>query len=88
MKNLRSRFAIGRVKITGVKMTGNNSAIADYEELDPEGAVTNTGSAAVFDVDAVELDDEDFLSGNSRLSANGQFIVQKRTFDRTGLGRK
>ena len=87
-KSLRGRFAIGRVRITGVKMTGNKSALADYEELTPDGAVNTTGTAACFDVDLVELDDEDCLAGGSRLAANGQFIVQKRDFDRTGLGRK
>ena len=87
-KKLRIRFAIGRVKVTGVKMTGTNSAVADYEELDHEGKPVNSGAAACFDVDAVELDDEDCLTGESRLSANGQFIVQRRNFDRTGLGRK
>jgi len=88
MKTLRSRFAIDRVKITGLKMTGTKSAIADYDELDPEGSVLNSGTAACFDVTLVEIDDDDCLSGSARLSANGQFIVQSRTFDRTGLGRK
>jgi hypothetical protein len=89
MKNLRSRFAIGRVRITGVKMTGTKSGLADYEELASDGkTVVNSGTAACFDIDLVELDDEDCLTGGSRLSANGQFLVQKRDFDRTGLGRK
>ena len=87
-KKLRVRFGVGRVRITGLKMTGTNSAIADYDELDAEGAVANSGVAACFDVDAVEVDDDDCLSGDSRLSANGQFLVQRRTFDRSGLGRK
>ena len=87
MKKLKNRFSIGRVRITGVKMTGTNSAIVDYEELDPKGNVLNDGHAACFKVDDVELDEEDCLTGDSRLSANGEFIVLKRNFDRTGLGR-
>jgi len=87
MKTLRNRFAIGRVHVTGVTMTGTKSAVVDYEELTPEGGVATTGAAACFDVDSVELDDDDCLAGDSRLSANGEFIVQKRPFDRTGLGR-
>ena len=87
-KKLRIRFGVGQVKITGLKMTGTNSAIAEYDELDANGAVINSGAAACFDVDSVEIDDGDHLAGDSRLSANGQFLVQKRTFDRTGLGRK
>lgn len=88
VKKLRASFAIGRTRITNVKMTGTNSAVVEYDELKPDGNVANSGAAACFDVDAVELDDDDCLAGNSRLSANGQFIVEKRVFDRTGLGRK
>jgi len=87
-KKLRVRFGVGRVKITGLKMTGTNSAIAEYDALDADGVVAHAGVAACFDVDSVELDDEDCLTGDSRLSANGQFIVLKRTFDRSGLGPK
>lgn len=87
-KTLRSAFAIGRVRVTGVKMTGMKSANVDYEELTPDGEVLNTGTAACFDVDSVELDDDHCLDGNSRLSASGEFIVQSRSFDKTGLGRK
>ena len=87
-KNLRSRFAIGRTKITGLKMTGTNSALAEYDELGIDDVVVNSGVAACFDVDKVQLDDDDCLTGDSRLSANGQFIVEKRVFDRNGLGRK
>ena len=85
-KKLRKAFGVGQVKITGLKMTGGNSGVADYDALDSAGNVAYSGVAACFDVDAVELDDDNILSGDSRLSANGQFIVQKRTFDRTGLG--
>jgi hypothetical protein len=87
-QTLRSAFAIGRVRITGVKMTGTKSANVDYEELTPDGEVLNTGVAACFDVDLVELDDDRCLDGNSRLAASGEFIVQSKSFDRTGLGRK
>ena len=87
-RNLRSAFAIGQTKITGLKMTGTNSALVEYDELAPDGSVANSGVAACFDVDKVELDEENLLVGDSRISANGQFIVQKRTFDRSGLGRK
>ena len=87
-QTLRSAFAIGRVRITGVKMTGTKSANVDYEELTPDGEVLNTGVAACFDVDLVELDDDRCLDGSSRLSASGEFIVQSRSFDKTGLGRK
>lgn len=88
MKTLKNRFAIGRVRITGLKMTGTNAGVVDYEELSPEGEVQNSGTAACFDVESVELDDEDCLAGASRLSNSGEFIVVRKAFDKTGLGRK
>lgn len=87
MKTLRSRYAIGRVRVDGVRMTGTKSAVVDYTELTPDGDALSTGTAMCFDVDAVELDDDDCLAGESRLSASGEFIVQSRKLDRTGLGR-
>ena len=87
-KTLRSRYAIGRVRVDGVRMTGTKSAVVDYTELTPDGDDSNTGTAMCFDVDSVELDDDDCLAGESRLSSSGEFIVQSRKLDRTGLGRK
>lgn len=88
MKTLRNAFAVGRVRIDSVKMTGTKSAVVDYTELTPKGEDLTSGIAACFDVDSVEIDDENCLAGDSRLSASGEFIIQSRKFDRTGLGRK
>jgi|APIni6443716594_1056825.scaffolds.fasta_scaffold3248496_1 hypothetical protein len=85
---LRERFASHKVKITSFLPTGSNSGTAEYDELDAEGNALNSGVAAVFDTNSVELDDDDCLTGNSRLSASGEFIVVRKDFDRTGLGRK
>ena len=58
-KTLRTRYAIGRVRVDGVRMTGTKSAVVDYTELTPDGDALSTGTAMCFDVDAVELDDDD-----------------------------
>ena len=87
MKNLRSLHSTNAVRIDKFVPTGTNSGVAEYSELNGT-EVVNTGSAAVFDVDSVELDDNNCLTGNSRLSNSGEFIVVRKPFDRTGLGRK
>lgn len=88
-KKLREVFASSqRVKITGVTYTGRNSARIDYEEIDLNGDTVNLGTAECYDVDSVEIDDENYLAGKSVLSASGEFIVNRRTADRTGLGRR
>lgn len=88
MKNLRQRFAAVSVHITGLTPTGRNSANVDYETLDASGDAMGAGTAACFNVDEIQIDDNDCLAGDSVLSATGEFIVKSRTFDRTGLGYK
>ena len=85
---LRERFASRKVKITSLRPTGTKSAEADYDELDLDGNVISSGTAACFNIDAVEIDDDDCLMGNSGLSAGGDFIVEHKVYDKTGLGRK
>ena len=82
------RFAAQKVHIVALTPTGRKSAEVEYETLDSKNEVLNTGIAACFDVDAVEVDDNDCLAGDSILSATGEFIVKARSFDRTGLGYK
>jgi hypothetical protein len=84
----RERFSSHKVKVTQFLWTGTNSGTAEYDELNTDGDVQNSGTAAVFDAEAIELDADDCLTGNSRLSASGEFIVVRKAFDRTGLGRK
>lgn len=85
---LRERFAAQRCKIVDYKSTDSNSGRAEYEEHDADGNVLRVGTAAVFNADSVEIDDDGYLTGDSRLSASGEFIVVRKPFDRTGLGRR
>ena len=85
---LRERFVRSKVRITSFTPTGSNSGTVEYDELDAQGAIANSGVAVAFDAENVELDENDCLTGNSRLSASGEFIVVRKAFDRTGLGRK
>lgn len=87
-KNLRNRFAPVQTKITDLRLTGRKSAQVDYVQLDAEGEELYEGTADCFDIDAIEIDDNDNLTGDSMLSASGELIVQRKAWDRTGLGPK
>lgn len=86
MKNLRARFNPAKTKITDLQMTGRKSATVDYAQLDAEGDVLYEGRAACFDIDSIELDDDDCLTGKSSLSGNGKFVIATEAFDDSGLG--
>ena len=88
MKTLRSRYAAQKVHILGLTPTGRKSAEVEYETLDHKNEALGTGIAACFDIDSVEIDENDCLTGDSILSATGEFIVKTRSFDRSGLGYK
>jgi hypothetical protein len=87
-KTLTARYRAQKTHILGLTPTGRKSAEVEYETLDANDEVLNTGVALCFDTDSVELDDDDCLTGDSILSASGEFIVKSRTVDRTGLGYK
>lgn len=86
MKNLRARFNPSKTKITDLQMTGRKSATVDYDQLDADGDVLYSGRAACFDIDTINLDDDDCLEGNSALSGNGKFVIALTAFDDSGLG--
>jgi len=90
-KGLRAAFGSKKVRLTSWTPTSTDeqTGLIDYEEIDRDGEVTNTGTAQIFNcADELELDDENCLTGNSRLSASGEFISVRKPFDRKGLGRK
>ena len=87
-KTLRGRFSAQSVRILGLTPTGRKSAEVEYETLDHAGEVLNSGVAACFDTDVIEIDENDCLTGESVLSATGEFITKLQAFDRSGLGYK
>jgi hypothetical protein len=74
------------VKLVAVTYNGRNSARIAYEEKMGDTTVSH-GVADCFDVASIEVDDNSCLDGNSILSASGEYIVNRRTVDKAGLGR-
>lgn len=90
-KGLRAVFGGKKVKLLSFTPTSSNeqSGLVEYQELDKDGAILNEGVAQIFNcADQIEYDDDMCLTGNSHLSATGEFISVRTAFDRTGLGRK
>lgn len=86
-KKVREVFAPAeRIQITGLKLEGPNSGRLSFDVLDEDNEVVGSGTAACFDLDKVELDDDNILVGECRLSNSGEYINPRRTYDKSGLG--
>lgn len=86
-KNVREVFApVDRIQITGLKLEGPNSGRLSFDILDEDNEVVGSGTAACFNLDKVELDDDNILVGECRLSNSGEYINPRRTYDKSGLG--